>query len=104
MWRSTKAEETPVLGVNNLVHSYKMTISPNPSRGSFIISTTEIPFRNATATVRLMTTTGRIAQTSEGKFDNTGILKVNISDLAPGFYFCELSNSKGTSRGKIVVY
>ena len=104
MWKSIKADETPVLGLKDVVHSYKMTISPNPSRGSFTISTTEMPFRNATATVRLMTTDGRIAQTSEGKFDNTGILKVNISNLAPGFYFCELSNAKGTSRGKIVVY
>ena len=104
MWKSLKAEETPVLGVKDLKNSYKMTISPNPSRGSFTISTTELHFRNASAIVKLMTTDGRIVQTTESKFDNTGMIKVQTADIAPGFYFCELSNSQGVIRGKVIVY
>jgi len=104
MWKSAKAEETPVVGIKDLMTAYKMTLSPNPCRGSFVITSTELPFRNASATVRLIAADGRTVHTSEGIFDNTGKLKVEIGDVTPGFYFCELSNAKGMSRGKIVVY
>ncbi|MES2702965.1 MAG: hypothetical protein V4649_10015 [Bacteroidota bacterium] len=103
MWKSIKAEQVNGIAIHPSVADV-LTVAPNPARGSFIVSSTGISFRNAAVTVRLVTTDGKTAQTTTGTFDSSGNLKVTTGDLAPGFYICEVSNRQGIARGRVVVY
>ncbi len=107
MWKTQKNELTPpppnsIKGVGMVAG--QITLSPNPCHDAFIISSSDVPFRNADVNVKLVTVDGKVAMTTKGTFDTAGKLRVNVSGMAPGVYFCEVANEKGVARGKVVVY
>ncbi len=108
MWKSQKNEMSPPLPPIKVgsvsIETEEITLSPNPCHDVFTIQSTSVPFRNAAVTVRLVTVDGKTVQTSAGTFDTGGKLKVSVSGLPAGMYFCEVGNEKGVARGKVVVY
>jgi hypothetical protein len=104
MWKSTKSDLGPSLGIVAKGTKGMMTIAPNPSHGSFTIHTSGDLLKEAAVTVRVMTTDGKTAWQTSGMADANGSIKVNIQGLAAGFYICEVSSKNGIQRSKLVVY
>jgi photosystem II stability/assembly factor-like uncharacterized protein len=104
MWKSGKAELTPVVSVKQLSSLMeKISIAPNPCHNEFTINTPGVTFRNTAVSVRLIAADGRMVQATNGLVDNTGKLTVSVAEVPAGFYVCEMTSNKGTARAKLVV-
>ena len=103
MWKSIKADVPPSLSVKQLTAA-AVTVAPNPSHGSFVITAGSGELRNGPVNVTLLTADGKTVMNMKSVFDSNGSLKINTNGLAAGFYICEVSNSNTVCRAKVVVY
>jgi cyclophilin family peptidyl-prolyl cis-trans isomerase len=85
---------TKRLDVPNLVNSAVVTISPNPTNGSFSIDLPAI-----SSEVEIINIQGRTVYYAEA----TGTLKINLQDQPKGLYILHITNEHGTSETKLIV-
>ncbi len=103
MWKTPKYDVTPS-SVNDIVpYIGRAIISPNPSHGTITIDTKNIVLRNVDVSVRLVAVDGKQVLSLDTQTDSRGVVKISTEGLPPGFYICDVSNSNGHSRGKVVV-
>jgi photosystem II stability/assembly factor-like uncharacterized protein len=105
MWKSVKADHTPVLEsplLNPMPGT--ITISPNPNQGIFNIKATGNLLHDKNVTITISSADGKTAWQTTGTFDGLDNIKINTNGLPAGFYICELSNNAGTTRSKVVIY
>ncbi len=102
MWKSTKANNPGTLAVKQITEATTL-VSPNPSHGSFTITTTDMELMNGPVQVKLITADGKIALNTANAFDGSGRMKINTSGLTPGFYICEVSSGALVTHVRVVV-
>lgn len=103
MWKSPKADLSPVR-VSEINNSSNMVlISPNPSHGAFRITAPGINFRNSQVTIRILTLEGKTVLNTYANTDDAGKIEINGNKIAPGFYVCEVNNGKEIVRGRFVM-
>lgn len=105
MWKSAKAEVTPVVGIKQLsAWANDLAIAPNPGSGSFVIQTPGTGYRNTPVTVRFVSADGRVVFSQQAVVLNNGTIPVETGSLAPGVYVCEVSSTvEGVGRVKVVI-
>ena len=104
MWKTTKNEAPNSVANIAAVTPAAITVSPNPSHGSFVIHTTNKLLTGKKATVRLLGADGKTAWLQSGSFDAAGNLKVITTDLPKGTYICEVTNAGIAARNKVILY
>lgn len=105
MWKSPKAEVSPVVGIKQLsAWASGLSIAPNPGKSSFVIQTPGTGYRNTAVTVRFVAADGRVVFAKESVVLNNGSIPVETGSLVPGVYVCEVaSTTQGVGRVKVVV-
>lgn len=105
MWKSAKADVTPVVGIKQLsTWASRLSIAPNPGKGTFVIQAPGTGYRNTTVTVRFVSADGRAAFSQQATVLTNGTIPVETGALIPGVYVCEVvSKSEGVGRVKVVV-
>ena len=91
IWRFTTGEG--IVDVNETMQTH-VDIYPNPSTGIFTIATTE------NYKINILDISGRVVYISE---TNTSISQIDLSNIAKGVYFIELSNENEKINRKIVI-
>ncbi len=103
MWKSAKNEHPVGISVVPYVAD-AITVTPNPNRGTFAVTTGKTNLFNQQVTVRLISTDGRTLYQDDTRFDNAGSLKVSTHNLIAGTYICEVRNEKNVARCRVVIY
>ena len=103
IWKSQRADNPGTLSVNQL-KEVSTVVSPNPSHGSFTISTSESALLDGAVQVKLFSADGKMVFNTHASFDPGGSIKVNTNGLAAGFYICEISNKALSTHVQVVVY
>lgn len=106
MWRSpAQVTEEPPISVGQVPLALDvLSISPNPSNGSFSVRTTNAGFTGQAVRMRLLAANGQTVWQGQGRFDNTGRLDVNTGQNSRGNYFFEVISSRGaTARAKVLL-
>ncbi|HRO42142.1 MAG TPA: T9SS type A sorting domain-containing protein [Flavipsychrobacter sp.] len=81
-----------------------ITVSPNPNKGQFTISTTNTQLQSGNVNVRILNYSGTTAMNVEGRFDASGKLSINAGNLVTGTYIVEVSKNKSiAARTKMVI-
>jgi len=88
---------TSVSGINDLVSSNNMSISPNPTSTSTTITCSK-PFTNAT--FKLFNVTGQTILEKQNLSGNH--FNIDMSQQPPGIYFIEIQQTNDIWRSKIV--
>lgn len=108
MWKTMKHQDTASTGNNQGISivplvSDAITISPNPNKGSFTISTANTSYYSQQVTVKLIAEDGQTAWQNEGTFTGNGRLDVNAAGVAKGVYICEVKGDKVLARARVVI-
>ena len=104
MWKSVKAQKPRAVGVPALVENNKSyIITPNPNKGNFTISATGTAAVGNEANVRLLSIDGKQVWSQQLTFDQSGMLKIDGVNVAPGFYICEITCKGDIVRRKLVI-
>lgn len=91
-------EGNEVLGVNNkLIKNINLEIYPNPSKGNFVISSSELNEGSGQVTVKDIS--GKVILTLNQVQNNQSI---NINHLPVGTYLLSLETEKGISNKLIM--
>jgi len=80
-----------------------ITISPNPNKGNFIISTTSSALFGKQATIKLLTADGKTVLQSNVAFDNIGHININAAGVSKGTYMCEVVGDKIVAHSQVVI-
>lgn len=103
MWHSPKNEHPTGISIVPL-QADVLTVSPNPNKGSFTVSTGKSTFRNKKAAARLLDANGRTVWHDDVQFDANGHINVQVGNLAKGRYIFEVSGKDVLARANVVIY
>jgi hypothetical protein len=107
MWRTPKRDAPPATtGISVVPFAADViTVSPNPSKGSFDIRTINEGLAGKQATVSVLDLTGRVVWTGQHRFTPGGSLHVDATGLARAHYILDVIGADGTkARTKLIVY
>jgi hypothetical protein len=104
IWKSPKFQGVGT-AINNVPLAFDViSIAPNPNKGEFSVITTNKALIDQTVNVRIVSFTGATALQTEGRFDASGRLPLNASNLARGTYIVEITQNGSTlARTKMIV-
>lgn len=103
VWKSPK--HTSATGVANLPLALNViTISPNPSKGVFTVATDNSSLKDQPVNIRIISHTGAVVANTTGKFDGSGKMQIDGSQLAKGTYVVEIQTRGAVAaRAKVVM-
>lgn len=104
IWKSPKFQGVGT-AINNVPLAFDViSIAPNPNKGEFSVITTNKALIDQTVNVRIVSFTGATALQTQGRFDASGRLPLNASNLARGTYIVEVTQNGSTlARTKMIV-
>jgi len=102
IWKA--ARDIPVSGISIIpLANNVLTVFPNPSKGSFTISTNHTDLVNKQVNVRLINNIGQSVWQSTASFDASGNLHISTNGIAQGTYTLEVTHNSMMARTRIVV-